>query len=409
MRRQFLVRRLRSHCRAACAGMVLVVVFGGGGAAVAASGSQVAGGGTQLACMPWARWNAFKRKFIDTSGRVVDLGSADSRTVSEGQAYGLFFALVANDRPAFEQLLLATQDYLSDGALGQRLPAWLWGRRADGTFAVLDKNTASDADLWIAYSLLQAGRLWRERRFTELGRLVAKRILSNEAAQLPGMGWTILPGTAGFHVDKSTWRLNPSYYPPQVLRGIAAALPDQPRWSAVVASSLRILLETAPRGFAPDWVLYRYADGSGQFVPDEDVDAKGSYNAIRVYLWIGMLSSEDQQTSRLLRLYHPMAETIGNNGFPPEEVNTVTGVPGENSGNGGFSAAVVPFLLFEGESELAEAQIARAQRLEARTPPGYYSEVLSLFGLGWQEGRFHFSADGRLVVSWHDLCARGIR
>ena len=392
-----------SRARVMGFGVALALILGGVDVLAASPGRGTA----PSACMPWTRWNAFKQTFIDPAGRVVDAGSADHRTVSEGQAYGLFFALVANDRPTFDRLLAATRDSLARGDLTKHLPAWLWGRRSGGGFGVLDDNSASDADLWLAYSLLQAGRLWHERRFTALGTSIARQILSKETAQLPGLGWTILPGAHGFHVDKATWRLNPSYLPPQVLGGIAAALPGQYRWRAVIASSLRVLRETAPHGFAPDWVLYRQDDGPRGFVPDDASHAEGSYNAIRVYLWLGMLSDQDRAAPRLLRIYRPMADYIEKNGFPPEEVDTVRASFGKDSGNAGFSAAVVPFLLSQGKPELAEAQIARVRWLEARTPSGYYSQALSLFGLGWQEGRFRFSSDGSLRVSWRELCRRG--
>jgi endoglucanase len=31
----------------------------------------------------------------------------------------------------------------------------------DKNWAVIDTNSASDADIWIAWSLLEAGRLWK--------------------------------------------------------------------------------------------------------------------------------------------------------------------------------------------------------------------------------------------------------
>ena len=217
------------------------------------------------ACGPWTRWQAFKQSFINPEGRVVDVGSTDSRTVSEGQAYGLFFALVADDRATFDRLLAATEDLLGMGRPFKRLPAWLWGQRSDGGFGILDENSASDADLWIAYALLQAGRLWHEVRFSALGASVARQVLAREAARLPGLGLTVLPGAAGFVVGPSAWRLNPSYLPLQVLRGIAADVPAQRGWAGVVASSQKVLQRTAPHGFAPDWVLYERLKGEGAF------------------------------------------------------------------------------------------------------------------------------------------------
>ena len=361
------------------------------------------------ACTPWARWHGFKERFIDDSGHVVDVGSADHRSVSEGQAYGLFAALVANDRPVFDRLLAATQMDFAGGSLADQLPAWIWGRQADGGFGVLDRNSASDADLWIAYTLLEAGRLWKEPGFAVLGERLAGRILANEAVQIPGLGWTILPGSIGFHISESVWRLNPSYLPPQVLRGIATALPQRREWRDVVASSLAVLLHTAPNGFSPDWVLYQVTDDSGKFIPDTLTRAEGSYNAIRVYLWTGMVSTsaKDGYAARLLKLYRPMANYVEDKGFPPEKVDTSRGSFGASPGNSGFSAALAPFLVAQGRPDLARAQLARVNRLEARQASGYYSQALSLFGLGWMDGRFRFSPDGRLMTSWHDQCEGG--
>ncbi|MEK9939779.1 MAG: glycosyl hydrolase family 8, partial [Methylotenera sp.] len=78
-------------------------------------------------------------------------------TTSEGQAYALFFALVANDQPQFERLLQWTQLNLAQGNLATNLPAWHWGQKADGSWGVIDGNSASDADIWIVYTLLEAG------------------------------------------------------------------------------------------------------------------------------------------------------------------------------------------------------------------------------------------------------------
>ena len=52
-------------------------------------------------CADWPQWNTFKKHFVSEQGRVIDLGSKQSITTSEGQSYALFFALVANDQTSF--------------------------------------------------------------------------------------------------------------------------------------------------------------------------------------------------------------------------------------------------------------------------------------------------------------------
>ena len=48
----------------------------------------------------WDLWDDFKSVGTE-HGRVVDYSDARRITTSEGQSYGLFFALVAGDREAF--------------------------------------------------------------------------------------------------------------------------------------------------------------------------------------------------------------------------------------------------------------------------------------------------------------------
>jgi endoglucanase len=359
----------------------------------------------------WADWDAFKQKRLSADGRVIDASTESQVTVSEGQAYGLFFALAANDRASFDKLLAWTENNLAQGDLTARLPAWIWGRlppepaqsagKAAGGWGVIDATPASDADLWIAYTLLEAGRLWQERRFTTLGTLMAQRILREETALLPGLGQTVLPAPRGFQPGEHRWRLNPSYVPIQVMRRLAALLPGEPAWQQLVASSARLMRDTAPRGFAPDWVEYEAGRG---FLPDAPTRAESAYNAIRVYLWAGMLASGEPERAGLLRAFTPLADYVAASGFPPERVDTQTGQPGPNAGNGGFSAAVAPYLAALGRADQASVQARRTRELAQREPPDYYTQVLTLFGLGHLDGQFRFARDGALMPAWKTRC-----
>src|SRR5262245_31881830 len=110
-------------------------------------------------------WTNYTAAFMDDQTRVID-HDAGARTTSEGQAYAMFFALVADDRPRFERLVGWTERNLASGDLTAHLPAWLWGHAPDKAWGVLDANSASDADVWMAYSLLEAGASWNNPRYT---------------------------------------------------------------------------------------------------------------------------------------------------------------------------------------------------------------------------------------------------
>ena len=145
---------------------------------------------------PWQLWYSYSARFIDPqSGRVFD-PNGDQHTTSEGQAYALFFALAGNDRPAFNRILAWTEANLAGADLKNHLPAWLWGKNKDGQWKALDPNSASDADVWMAYTLIEAGRLWKSSNYTNLGRAMLAQIAKNEVVNLPGFGPMLMPGSA---------------------------------------------------------------------------------------------------------------------------------------------------------------------------------------------------------------------
>src|SRR3954468_15065256 len=75
--------------------------------------------GVQCACRAepvWPLWDTYAQRFMDDQGRVIDRNRQDL-TTTEGEAYAMFFALVANDRERFDKLLEWTTDNLAQGDL----------------------------------------------------------------------------------------------------------------------------------------------------------------------------------------------------------------------------------------------------------------------------------------------------
>lgn len=356
----------------------------------------------------WPLWESYVRAAVDQQGRVID-HSAQDRTTSEGQSYAMFFALVANDRARFEKLLRWTEVNLANGNLAQQLPAWSWGKAPDGSWKVLDPHPASDADLWMAYSLIEAGRLWRQPSYDKLGWAIAAHIAQQEAAFVPGLGTTLLPGATGFHPDSTTWILNPSYLQPSLLARLAKAMPTGP-WGDILGSLDPMLAQGSGAGFAMDWV----SAGSGvrpSSTPAQrasgDVTAMplGSFDAIRVYLWLGVADPQTRGVSGMLNRIGGMAAYLKSHPLPPQQVDALGRVVNPNAPPG-FSAAVVPYLRAVGMKPLADAQVERLSATkDAATGlygknANYYDQNLALFANGWVEERYRFDRDGKLRVKW---------
>jgi len=351
-------------------------------------------------CSPdWPELDRFRQDFIRTDGRVVDPANSRQHSTSEGQAYALFFSLIANQRALFETLLAWTGTHLADGHLGEKLPAWEWAESEPGKGAILDPNPASDADLWLSYTLIEAGRLWSVPAYTEVGQALARQILAEETDQLPRLGRTLLPGREGFHPSPERWCLNPSYSPPFLIAALAAKT-DEPAWQEIHRSSLQVLSATQ-HGFAGDWLLYT---APNRFEPDPGSAFRGSYDAIRVYLWVGMTSPLDTTRAGLIERLGGMRRQLGETQTAPESVDLRTGLA-EAEGPRGFAMALVPFLIASGQSAASQALLQRIQSKQAEPRDlTYYSQALSLFSQGFSDGRFGFDSDGTLRTRWSGSC-----
>src|SRR5262249_38049526 len=133
-------------------------------------------------------------------------------------------------------------------------------------------------------------------------------------------------------------------------------------WKKLRKSAAKLLAQSMPRGIAPDWVTWK----RGRVEPEGD----GSYDAIRVYLWLGMWRpSLARAAAKLVRL----------KGFVPEHVDPRT-LETVGRGPPGFAAAFLPLV----------------PELRVDDSAAYYDQALSLFGKGFAEKRFSFDAEGRL-------------
>lgn len=359
----------------------------------------------------WPLWNAYSARFIDAQGRVFD-PNGDQHSTSERQAYAMFFALVANDQARFDRVLAWTEVNLAKGDLTLHLPAWYWAKNKDGKWEVQDPNSASNADIWMAYTLIEAGRLWNSPRYSDIGRKMLTQISQTEVANLPGFGLMLLPGPVGFQRD-NTWILNPSYVPAFLFKRFAAVDPAGP-WRETAANVPRLLEGSARHGYAMDWVTYYPGDGFYP-APEQRPGVKpgkrsdgpgGSYDAIRVYLWAGLQGNSDGTQARLVNAVSSMGGYLVNHDAPPESVNE-QGIPVAQAGPVGFSAAVLPYLrAFPGRSTLGAQQLIRMSLMKDDSTGLYgknlacYDQNLALFATGFLDGRFEFGPSGELKVEW---------
>lgn len=353
-------------------------------------------------CDSWPHWESYKARFIQPDGRVVEY-SAGNRTTSEAQSYALFFSMVANDRDSFEKILDWTNDNLANGELGSRLPAWLWGLKDDQKWGVIDSNSASDSDIWIAYVLLQAGRSWNNSDYTTLGDTLLRRIKEREVLTTEGGEVVLLPGENGFQLSSQSRRLNPSYTPPFIIRYFSHYDSSGP-WSELLTSTYQMLRSSSPHGLVPDWIIH---DSKLGYSGDKVHGTVGSFDAIRVYLWLGLTHRSDQRRNSIALSLDGMYRLLVDSWIPPMFVDALSG-GNYGAGTTGFYGALIPYLGVMNDRPLQSVFSERVKNylsINAITDPvKYYDYNLSLFGLGSHEQYFEFDSKGQICTRWSQIC-----
>ncbi|MFK0166262.1 glycosyl hydrolase family 8 [Rhizobium sp. NPDC090279] len=258
-------------------------------------------------------WTAYKAKFLDTNGRIIDNGNGGI-SHSEGQGYGMLLAYLANNPADFEQIWYFTRTELllrDDG-----LAVWKWDPAA--TPHVADTNNASDGDLLIAYALALAGSAWNKKDYLQAAASMAKAILSRVVINSGGRT-LLIPGVDGYRMPerKDGPIINPSYWVFEALPVMALLVPSD-RWQKLSDDGLALLrsLQFGPRRLPADWVSLK-----AKPEPADGFEAEFGYNAVRIPLYLARAGIDDK--ALLARLQQGMTVE----GDEPATIDLATGKP----------------------------------------------------------------------------------
>ncbi|MBF9235203.1 glycosyl hydrolase family 8 [Microvirga alba] len=271
-------------------------------------------------------WNAYRSRFIDESGRVIDNANGNI-SHSEGQGYGLLLAFAAGDRPTFEKIWTFTRTELlirDDG-----LAAWKWDPSAKPR--VSDRNNASDGDILIAYALAKAGAAWKDARYTAAAQKIAKAIGKNNFGRSAGTMF-LLPATKGFGTEDRPDGpvVNLSYWVFEAIPVLAALAPEYD-WNGVWKNGLSLLQQaTTGRARLPaDWLSIRTRL---QTQPAEGFAPEFGYNSLRIPLYLLRAGVTDLEWLRTLN----QRWSVNNEGVAV--INVVTGQVRDKLTDQGYAA-----------------------------------------------------------------------
>jgi len=219
-------------------------------------------------------FDVYKMDYMSKEGRIMD-PERDYATTSEGQSYMLLMSHAVGDRKTFDLVYTWTKNNLSRK---DKLFAWLWGKNKNGEYKILDYNSASDADIDIAFSLLSAYEQWHDEKYLREAIPLVQAIWDKETRRV-GHYLILMPGVEQATSDKI--EVNPSYFSPYSFR-LFQKYDDKHDWDELVDSSyfyLQAVMSKTETGLPPNWFLIK----DGQIVLEASKRSDFSYDAIRVF------------------------------------------------------------------------------------------------------------------------------
>ncbi|CAN7700728.1 glycosyl hydrolase family 8 [Pararhizobium sp. LjRoot238] len=307
-------------------------------------------------------WQAYKTKFLDPGGRIIDDGNGNV-SHSEGQGYGLLLSVLAGSPADFALIWAFTRTELlvrNDG-----LAAWKW---SPGTKPhVTDINNASDGDILIAYALGLAGQQWNRRDYTAAGAGIARAILARTIVQ-DNARTLLLPGVTGFSAgDRENGPvINLSYWVFEAFPVLDQLAPS-PAWEKLHDDGIALIneLRFGPKQLPADWVSLKPSPKPASGFP-----AEYGYNALRIPLYLVRGGVADRQ----LLLRFRQATSGANDAMTTVDLNS--GTTRNNLSDPGYR--IVNHIL-----ACVVDKTALPADVRQFTPTLYYPSTLHLLGLSF--------------------------
>jgi len=248
------------------------------------------------------------------------------------------------------------------------LLAWRWD---DG--AIVDDESASDADLDAARALLVAADRFDKPAYRKEARRIADAILAHETIEVGGRS-VLLAGP--WAQTNRPYVINPSYFAPRTFTMLERATGDA-RWNQLAKSSREIVAKFAERAvLVPDWAVITTSNEVYAASPPSDPEREvgHSFDAQRTYV-------------RFAEDCAPRGRALGVRAWEfarlerTDRIDSAYGLQGEPRGGYEPPSAVVSFAGIaegEGHDSVVSNLLDRASVVNQRQPTYYGSAWVAL-------------------------------
>jgi endoglucanase len=226
--------------------------------------------------------DSFLDRYVTSDGRVLRRDQGGD-IVSEGQAYGMLIAEMANRPSTVRDIWSWTNAHLRrrDGLLMSH---------TDGSGRVEDSQPAADADTLAAYALLRYSGPDQDA-LHNAGRQLAAAVLDGETSTVGGVP-VVLAGPWAKAMSPPV--ANPSYWMPAVYTALARFTGDH-RWNQAATAAISMVRTVTDNGqrLPTDWVQVTSQGLVPIPNPDGAEPVQYGLDAARLPMWLGTACNTD--------------------------------------------------------------------------------------------------------------------
>ena len=243
--------------------------------------------------------------------------------VSEGQGYGMVITgLMARFDPGAQQAYNKLYNYYKahPSARNNALMAWAQNKKGKD----LDRTSASDGDMDIAYSLLIADKQWGSKgeiNYLQAAKAMIKAIMEYE---INHQTWSVLLSDAVEHDSKDYFDTRSSDFMPSYFKAFETATNDE-RWTKVINSGYKVFkymqdTYSCDAGLVPDFIVNlnkKPSPAPARFL-ESKYDGQYNYNACRVPWRIGvdyLLTGDERARGFVSKINRWIRQTTNNDTY----------------------------------------------------------------------------------------------
>ncbi|HSD03747.1 MAG TPA: glycosyl hydrolase family 8 [Gaiellales bacterium] len=301
--------------------------------------------------------DTFLARHVTGDGRVIRHDQGGD-IVSEGQAYAMLLAEAAGRPERVRTIWSWTAAHL-------RGPDGLFAWHATGSGDVLDPQSATDADVLIAYGLLRYAGPGAPELHAQ-GRRVAPAVLAREAVALPDGAPLLVAGPWARATSPPT--VNPSYLMPGIFAALARLTGDG-RWARAASAAVTAVRDLTADGrrLPPDWAVLAGRRLLAAPAPDGGAGVQYGQDAARLPVWFATACDPDARALAGRWWQNVLSSAVPSGGSPLSLM-------------AGAAAATAA-----GDTEPASQLRHRAAALATRSPT-YYGDAWAALGPALLDG-----------------------